>query len=117
VLGKALLRFVVEGPRRRMMESERLQKIVDAQGKELSRLRKLLSQARVCQVDYFLEDETLRIIVTCIGVDEYHFLEKLKPELEAVANALVGQVNAVTMDPCTAVDVATGEKAEGRVLP
>lgn len=96
-------------------EAERLQKIVDSQGKELGRLRKLLSQARVCQVDYFVEGTTLRIIATCIGVDEYHFLEKLQPALESVANAIIGARNVAKLDANKLTDADTSEPLEGAV--
>ena len=70
-----------------MAEAERLAKIVHEQDKELKRLRRLLGTCRVACVEYTAEGAVLRIVATCIGVDEYAFIEAVKPELEAIGNA------------------------------
>ena len=62
-----------------MTESERLQKIVVAQEKELKRLRWLLGHARVAcaEIDVDATDEKrhlIRVTLSAIGCDEYHFM-------------------------------------------
>lgn len=98
-----------------MTEAERLQKIVTTQEAEVRRLRKLLSIARVALVEYEVIDGKLNVICTCIGVDEYHFLEKAIPELTKIAEALTGQL--AKMDAGDIKDLATGEPMEGGVSP
>lgn len=102
-----------------MTEADRLQKIVQTQERELRRLRKLISTARVAQVEYVVDKTVdppvLQLICTCIGVDEYHFVEKCKPELEAVASAICQSVAELKM--ATAADGITGEKLDGAVSP
>lgn len=96
-----------------MSEAEGLQKIVIAQEKEVRTLRKLLSKARVAQVDYHVEDGELHIILTSIGVDEYYFVEQCKPELEAIATALCD----AKMKTGPIQDSVTGEEMLGAVNP
>lgn len=99
-----------------MSEAERLAKICHEQDKELKRLRRLLGTCRVACVDYTAEGNVLRILATCIGVDEYQFLDAVKPELVAIGNAILGRVGAMKMgDTDEAVDTITGEPLHGKL--
>lgn len=97
-----------------MSEAERLQKIIQAQEKELRRLRKLLGTCRVASVEFVAEDSTLRVVATCVGVDEYYFTEQLKPELTAIAQALIGRLGTAEIKG-EITDSITGEALEGAV--
>lgn len=97
-----------------MTEAERLQKIVVAQEKELRRLRKLLSTARVAMASFAVEGETLQVTVTAVGVDEYYFTEQCKPELQKIAEELAEKRMAFDEKM---EDAITGEQADGAVIP
>ena len=104
---------------REMTEAERLQKIVLAQEKELKRLRWLLGHARVACTEIDV-DETdpahpvIRVTVTCIGCDEYHFIEKCKPEIQDLIERCTGAKAKLTGE---ATDTVSGEPLEGGVAP
>lgn len=96
-----------------MSEAERLQKIVLEQEKQLRRLRKLMSIVRIAHAVYYVDGDELRVTVTCIGVDEYQFIEEAKPELSAIATALAG-AKAELGEP---EDADTGQPMDGAVSP
>ncbi len=65
---------------------------------------------------YTAEGNVLRVLATCIGVDEYTFLEKVKPELEAIGNAILGEVGAMKIkDMDEAIDTVSGEPLHGKL--
>ena len=92
-----------------MTEQERLSKIVDAQGKEIKRLRQLLQKARVASSDMWVEDGHFKVIVTAVGVEEYDFTQQCRAELTKLAEALIGQSGSVT-DTGVTTDSITGEE-------
>lgn len=96
-----------------MTEAERLQKIVVAQEKELRRLRRLLAVVRIAQADFRVEDNALVVTITAIGVDEYHFTEQAKPELEKIAE----QISGIKSQVKEIKDATTDEPAIGAVVP
>jgi hypothetical protein len=101
-----------------MNEAERLQKIVEKQETEIRRLRKLMSVARVAQADFYVTDGTLQVVVTAIGVDEYHFTEQARPELEKIAEAIIEAKRGQVQIPAGGIkDMLTGEPAQGAVIP
>ena len=95
-----------------MMEAERLQKIVLGQEKELRRLRRLLAVVKIAHAEFNVEDEKLMITVSAVGVDEYHFIDACKPQLEAIAARLLGAGSAKAGD---ITDSVTGDEAIGGV--
>lgn len=97
-----------------MTEAERLQKILTAQEKELRRLRRLLSVVTIAHVEYGVQDNIIEVTVSAIGVDEYHFIDKCRLELERVANVIIGERTKIK-GPIT--DSVTGEEAIGAVMP
>ena|ERR1035438_9301969 len=102
-----------------MTEADRLQKIVLAQEKELKRLRWLLGHARVACAEINMDDSdekhpVIRVTVTCIGCDEYHFIEKCKPEIQNLIERLTGEKTKLAGE---ATDTISGEPIEGGVAP
>ena len=96
-----------------MTEAERLQKIILAQDRELRRMRRLLSVARIAHAEFGFEDDKLMVTVSAIGVDEYHFIEQARSQLEIIAKKLVPE--AKTMGDIK--DSITGEDIIGGVSP
>lgn len=98
-----------------MTESERLQKLVHAQTKEIGRLRRALSVVRTAHSEFDVTDGVLHISITAVGVDEFHFIEKARTELESVAKAITDQRELKCSEEIK--DLVTGEVMDGGINP
>jgi metal-sulfur cluster biosynthetic enzyme len=81
-------------------------------------MRWLLAHARVAcaeiDVDSSNEKETvIRVTVTAIGCDEYHFIEKCKEEIGQLITRLTGALVEMRANGIT--DAVTGDPLEGSV--
>jgi hypothetical protein len=96
-----------------MSEAERLQKIVQAQEKEIAKLRRMLGIVRIAHLEYGVDEGTLHITGTAIGVDEFHFLDQVRDELKMLADAITGGKAEIT----ALTDMVSGEPMTGGVSP
>lgn len=97
-----------------MSEAERLQKIVAAQEREIKKLRNLLATVRVARIEWSADekDGILHVSASAIGVDEFNFIDQLKPQLNEIATAILG---IRTQAKKEVTDAITGEPIEGAV--
>jgi len=99
------------------MDEDRLREICKAQEREIKRLRAMLSKVRTVRVEFYVEGDSLCIVGTAIGIDEFHFIEQVRPELARIAEEISDAKVENALANAKVTDGITGDEIEGAINP